>query len=423
VVAVLTGNLAARLRNQAAAQRATVQRTTNLYEFSRKIASAASFDDIIWAVVHHVASTLQCRSLVISPDADGALKIAGGYPPEDRLEARDWGAAKWAWEHAEPAGWSSGTLPSSSWLFLPLKTAQGPQAVLGVSFEGGKPLAAGERRLLEALVDQVAIAIERARLTADIEESRLLSETERLRAALLSSVSHDLRTPLVSIIGAATSLLEAGDAMSKDGRQELVETIRDEGERLNRYVQNLLDMTRISYGALPLNREWIEPRELVGRAVRQVHQELRNHSLRIEVPLILPVVRGDPVLLEQALVNVLDNAAKYAPAGTDIAITAEKRGDAILLAVIDQGPGIPAADRERIFDMFYRVRAGDAQNRGTGLGLAIARGILEAHGGTIRALPGPAKLGTRIEIELPLSAGPESPAPKPQRERDGRVES
>jgi two-component system sensor histidine kinase KdpD len=133
------------------------------------------------------------------------------------------------------------------------------------------------------------------------------------------------------------------------------------------------------------------------------------------------VVRGDPVLLEQALVNVLDNAAKYAPAGTDITITAEKRGEAILLAVIDQGPGIPAADRERIFDMFYRVRAGDSQNRGTGLGLAIARGILEAHGGTIRALPGPAKRGTRIEIELPLSAGSEPPAAKPQ--RDGRVES
>ena len=413
VTAVLTGNLAARLRTQATAQRAIAQRMSNLFEFSHKIASAASFDDVVWAAVHHVAATLRCKSLVIRPTGDGGLTIAGGYPPEDRLEARDWGAAKWAWEHLEPAGWSSETLPSSSWLFLPLRTAQGPQAVLGVSFEGGKPLVAEERRLLDALVDQVAIAIERARLTADIEETRLLSETERLRAALLSSVSHDLRTPLVSIIGAATSLLEAGDAMSRDGRQQLAETIRDEGERLNRYVQNLLDMTRISYGALPLNREWIELRELVGRAVRQVQQEIRDHTLKIDVPLILPVVRGDPVLLEQALVNVLDNAAKYAPAGTDITIAAEKRNGAIVLAVIDQGPGIPAADRERIFDMFYRVRAGDGQSKGTGLGLAIARGILEAHGGTIRALAGPGKLGTRIEIELPLSATAEAPPPKP----------
>jgi two-component system sensor histidine kinase KdpD len=404
--AVLTGNLAARLRNQAAAQRATAQRTTSLYEFSRKIASAASFDDVVWAAVYHVASTLRCRSLVIGPDEDGALKIAGGYPPEDRLEARDWGAAKWAWEHVEPAGWSSGTLPSSRWLFLPLTTAQGPQAVLGVSFESDRPLAAAERRLLEALVDQVAIAIERARLTADIEESRLRSETERLRTALLSSVSHDLRTPLVSIIGAATSLLEAGDAIGRDKQHQLAETIRDEGERLNRYVQNLLDMTRISHGALPLNKEWLEVRELVGRAVRQLETQLRGYALTMNVPLILPVVRGDPVLLEQALVNVLDNAAKYAPPGTEIKVAATRQDRAILLSVVDQGPGIPAADRERIFDMFYRVRAGGSQEGGTGLGLAIARGILEAHGGTISALPGAGNIGTRIEIVLPFSGEP-----------------
>jgi two-component system sensor histidine kinase KdpD len=280
VVAILTGNLASRLRAQAAMQRDVARRTANLYAFSRKIAAAASFDDIVWAAVHHVASTLQCRSLVLAPGEDGSLSIAGGYPPEDRLDARDWGAARWAWEHGEEAGWGSATLPSSTWLFLPLKTAQGPQALLGVSFEEGRRLDAEDRRVLDALVDQVAIAIERARLTTDIEESRVLSETERLRAALLSSVSHDLRTPLVSIIGAASSLIEAGDAVGRDGRMQLAETIRDEGERLNRYVQNLLDMTRISYGALPLNKEWVEPRGLVGRAVRQLKDELREYICR-----------------------------------------------------------------------------------------------------------------------------------------------
>ena len=173
VVAILTGNLASRLRAQAAMQRNVARRTANLYAFSRKIAAAASFDDIVWAAVHHVASTLQCRSLVLAPGEDGALAIAGGYPPEDRLDARDWGAARWAWEHGEAAGWSSATLPSSTWLFLPLKTAQGPQALLGVSFEeGNRRLDAEDRRVLDALVDQVAIAIERARLTTDIEESR-----------------------------------------------------------------------------------------------------------------------------------------------------------------------------------------------------------------------------------------------------------
>lgn len=408
VAAILTGNLAARLRSQAATQRTLARRTGNLYAFSRKIAAAGSFDDIVWAAVHHVASTLQCRSLVLAAGADGTLSIAGGYPPEDRLDARAWGAARWAWEHGEPAGRGSATLPAAEWLFLPLLTNQGPQAVLGVSFEEGRRLDAEDRRVLDALVDQVAIAIERARLTADIEESRVLAETEKLRAALLSSVSHDLRTPLVSIIGAATSLISAGGGLSDQSRLQLAETIRDEGERLNRYVQNLLDMTRISYGALPLNREWVEPRELVGRALRQLRDQLGAFRVEIDVPLTLPAVKADPLLLEQTLVNVLDNAAKYAAPGSRIAISAERSGEALDIAVEDEGPGIPDVDRERVFDMFYRVRAGDTRSRGTGLGLAIARGILDAHGGAIRALPRrDGRTGTRIEIRLPLS-GPQN---------------
>lgn len=403
VVAILTGNLAARLHRQVAIQRHIAQRTANLYEFSRKIASAASFDDIVWAAVHHVASTLQCRALVLRPGDDGGLSIAGSYPPEDQLEVRDWGAAKWAWQNGEPAGWGSQTLPSSRWLFLPLKTGQLPLAVLGVSFEGGKQLDPENRRLLDTLVDQVAVAIERAKLTADIEESRVFSETERLRGALLSSVSHDLRTPLVSIIGAATTLIEEEQAMSAESRHQLAETIRQEGERLNRYVQNLLDMTRISYGALRLNKEWIEPRELVGRAVRQLKHELDGFRVTVDVPLLLPAIKGDPVLLEQAFVNVLDNAGKYAPGGSAIAVSAERRDDGIVFAIDDRGPGIDAADRERVFDLFYRVGKGDRQGKGTGLGLAISRGILEAHGGTIAAAAGDGGIGTRIVIHLPLS--------------------
>ena len=403
VIAVLTGNLAARLRRQVAIQRRIARRTANLYEFSRKIASAASFDDIVWAAVHHVSSTLQCRSLVLRPGDDGNLSIAGSYPPEDQLEVRDWGAAKWAWQHGEPAGWSSQTLPSSKWLFLPLRSAQTPLAVLGVSFAADKQLDSESRRLLETLVDQVALAVERAQLTADIEESRVLSETERLRGALLSSVSHDLRTPLVSILGAATTMVEGGETIGAESRHQLAEMIRQEGERLNRYVQNLLDMTRISYGALTLNKEWLEPRELVGRAVRQLLRELEDFQVRNDVSVLLPALKGDPVLLEQAFANVLDNAAKYAPPGSAIAVSAERVGDAIAFAIDDQGPGIPAADRERVFDLFYRVGRGDRQGKGTGLGLAISRGILEAHGGMISASPGENGSGTRISIHLPLS--------------------
>jgi two-component system sensor histidine kinase KdpD len=408
-VAVFTGNLAARIRAQAQAQRAIARRTANLYEFSRKIAGAASRDDVVWAAMHHVASTLQCRAVVLLPAADGAtLEVAGGYPPEDQLEPKDRAAAEWAWSHGEAAGRGSATLPTSSWLFLPLTTAQGKQGVLGVAFTGREQVAPEERRLLDALVDQVALAIERTRLVVDLENTRVLSETERLRTALLSSVSHDLRTPLVSIIGSATALLDGTAEIAPAGRRELIETIREEGERLNRYVQNLLDMTRLGYGALKLMKEPVDLRDVVGRAIRQLGGPLAGVRVEVALPADLPPVAADPVLIEQVLVNVLDNAAKHAPPYSLIRLEARRELDRVLLAVVDEGPGIPAADRERVFDMFYRVRAGDGQRAGTGLGLAICRGIVEAHGGRIRAEAGAAGgRGTRIVIDLPADTRPE----------------
>ncbi len=383
-VAIATGNLAARLRAQVKAQRAIAKRTANLFEFSRKVASVVSLDDVVWAAVHHVASTLTCASLILMPDGSGKLSIVGGYPPEDQLEPRDRGAADWAWQKGEPAGWSSQTLPSAAWYFLPMKTARTSHGVLGVRFERGQYLTPEERRLLDALVDQVAIAIERTQLAADMEETRLLSETESLRAALLSSVSHDLRTPLVSIIGAASSLVESDAIIGTDGRRILAETIRDEGERLNRYIQNLLDMTRLGYGGLKVTRQPVDLREIVGRATHRIGRALADHPVEADIASDLPDLAGDPILLEQVITNVLDNAAKYAPPGTAIRIAARLRGDRITITIDDEGPGIPEADRKRIFDMFYRARAGDAQPAGTGLGLAICKGIVEAHGGTIR---------------------------------------
>lgn len=405
-VALVTGNLASRLKAQAAGQRAIARRTANLYEFSRKVASAASRDDVVWAAVHHVASTLQCRSVVLAPSGHpAALQVVGGYPPEDQLAARDRGAAEWAWERGEPAGWGSATLPSSSWLFLPLATGQGRLGVLGVAFDDGRALTPDDRRLLDALVDQVAVAIERTRLVADLEETRVLSETERLRSALLSSISHDLRTPLVSIIGSASTLLHYDEYLEPKARRDLAETIRDEGERLNRFVQNLLDMTRLGSGTLTLNRDWVDLRELVGRALHQLRSSLPRSRLRVELPAGLPAVRADPVLFEQVLVNVLDNAAKHAGDDGPIDVEARSQGGSVVLTVTDRGPGIPADERDRVFDMFYRVRAADGERAGTGLGLAICRGIVEAHGGRIRADAAEADgSGTRIEIELPVDA-------------------
>ncbi len=344
LVAVVTGNLAARLRTQAKAQRAIARRTANLFEFSRKVASVASLDDVIWAAVHHVSSTLQCASLILMPDAaSGRLTIVGGYPPEDQLEPRDWGAAEWAWEKGEPAGWSSPTLPSASWLFLPMKTAQHRRGLLGVRFGKQQYITTDERRLLEALVDQVAVAIERTELAADMEETRLLSETESLRTALLSSVSHDLRTPLVSIIGAATSLLEPGVALGDAGRRAMAETIRDEGERLNRYIQNLLDMTRLGHGALKIGDEAVDLREVVGRAERRLEHALAGHRVVHRLAGDLPDVRGDAILLEQVVANILDNAAKYAPDGSAITVAARAVPEACQPVDFRRGAGYPGS--------------------------------------------------------------------------------
>jgi len=406
LVAIVTGNLAARLRQQAKAQRAIARRTANLFDFSRKVASVASLDDVVWAAVHHVASTMQCASLILMPEASGKLSIVGGYPPEDRLDARDWGAAEWAWDKREPAGWSSATLPSASWLFLPMKSADKCHGILGVRFGERQYIRTEERRLLDSLVDQVAIAVERTKLAADMEQTRLLAETESLRAALLSSVSHDLRTPLVSIIGAATSLAEADAALGESGRKAMAETIRDEGERLNRYVQNLLDMTRLGYGALKVKREPVDLREVVGRALRRLQRDLAGHDVLRDLPPSLPEVSGDAVLLEQVVMNVLENAAKYAPPGSAIRILAQEADNRVVLSSADEGPGIPEADRAHVFDMFFRVRAGDRQPGGTGLGLAIAKGIVDAHGGTIRADAAEgAAHGARIVISLPATGG------------------
>lgn len=404
LVAIVTGNLAARLRDQATTQRAIARRTANLFDFARRVASVASLDDVVWAAVHHVASTMRCASLILMPDATGRLEIVGGYPPEDQLEARDQGAAEWTWEKGEPAGWSSATLPSASWLFLPMKSADRRHGVLGVRFGERQYITTDERRLLDSLVDQVAIAVERTKLAADMEQTRLLAETESLRAALLSSVSHDLRTPLVSIIGAATTLVEADGSLDAAGRRAMAETIRDEGERLNRYVQNLLDMTRLGYGGLKVARDPVDLREVVGRSLRRLERDLAGHRVIRDLAPALPEVRGDAVLLEQVVTNILDNAAKYAPSESEVRISAVEDGDRVVLSVADDGPGIPEADRTRVFDMFFRVRAGDGQPGGTGLGLAIAKGIVDAHGGTIRVEAArPDGGGARIVIALPKS--------------------
>jgi two-component system sensor histidine kinase KdpD len=400
VASLITGNLAARLRARIEAQAAIADRTNKLYDFSRRVAAAATADDVVWASVSHVATTLRCEAVLLMPRG-AELRVVGGFPPEDRLDVRDQSAAQFAWEKAEPAGRGSDTLPTAQWFFLPLVAGDRRLGVLGIAYADDRQLARTDRRLLDALIDQIALALERLRLTEDLAATQLASETERLRTALLNSVSHDLRTPLVTIIGAAGHLVDSD--VSPEARRDLAENIREEGERLDRYVQNLLDMTRLGHGALRPRLAPQEVAEIVGGARARMKGVLRGHDLQVDFAPNLPLILADGLLLEQVLVNILDNAAKYAPEGTAITVGALLQGGNVEVAVTDRGPGIPPDDQGRVFDMFYRVAGGDRQRAGTGLGLAICKGLVEAMSGTIRAETGwPDGTGTRIVVALPL---------------------
>lgn len=414
-VALITSTLTARIRAQAEAARIREARTASLYDFSRMVTGAAAEDDILWAVVHHVAATSKAQSLVLMPEDDG-LVIRAAYPPEDQIDERARIAAAWAWEKGEPSGRGTGTLPSSDWLFLPLRTAERKLGALGIRFPDDRPaLGPDERRLLDALAGQAALAIERSLLNRDVEEARVSAETEKLRSALLSSISHDLRTPLASIIGGVSSLMNFGRQIDESGRKELLQTVRDEAERLNRFVGNLLDMTRIEAGAMQPKLDWTDPEEIVATAVKRAAPLTQGHDIHIEIDPAMPLLRVDYILIEQVLINLLDNAAKYSPKGSAIDLRLRHGDRHVTLTVTDSGSGIPAGELEQVFDMFYRVKAGDRQVAGTGLGLSICRSILKAHGGEIRAESPVADgqkthMGTRMIVTLPLEEQPAMPA-------------
>ncbi|HLI11603.1 MAG TPA: sensor histidine kinase KdpD [Alphaproteobacteria bacterium] len=404
MVAVLTSNLTARTRSQVIAAQNRAKATAELFAFSRKLAATGDLDDLLWAFCYQVASMLKVRVVVLLPEKSGAIAVRAGYPPEDELDDGDIAAAKWSWDHNQAAGRASNTLPGAKRLFLPLRTGRGIIGVLGIDRDRPGPLLTpDERRLLDALADLAAVAIERIRLVADMDEARIFAETERLRSTLLTSISHDLKTPLASIIGAGTTL--AGLASGGNPAQcELIATIRDEAERLNRFVANLLDMTRLESGALDVRCEMLDSGELLETALRRAARLLAHHRIEVEVEPGLPLISTDGALFEQALFNLLDNAAKYAPPGSRIRLSARRQGDKLTVTVADEGPGIPPDQLERIFDKFHRAIEGDRRPAGTGLGLAICRGFIESLGGQVTAANRADRSGALFTITLPLAA-------------------
>jgi two-component system sensor histidine kinase KdpD len=382
VVALIVSNLTAQKQRQAERVAVRAKLTADLYGFSRKIAGIGSLEDLLWVVTYQIAAMLKCDVVLLLPDA-GGLRVRAGYPPEDRLDDADMAAAEWTWAHDHAAGRGADTLPGGRRLFLPLKTKAGPVCVVGIQRE--QPPAGDERRLLDALLDQAAVAIERARLADDVDRVRLQAETERLRNALLTSISHDLRTPLASIIGGLSSLKSYGETYDARTRLDLVSTAHDEAERLNRFVGNLLDMTRLEAGAIRPRLEAIDIGEVVGVALGRAQPLLSRHEVEVTLPEDLSMVMADFALLEQVFFNLLDNAAKYTPAGTLICIAGFGDGDNVVVEIVDEGAGIPAPSAAAIFEKFTRLEAGDRTRAGTGLGLAICRGFIEAMGGAIVA--------------------------------------
>ncbi len=402
LVAVVVSNLAARVRSQVITARARARTTEALYSFSKKIAATATLDDLLWASASQVASMLKVDVVILLREA-GTLTVKIGYPPEDRIDDADVGAAKWAFESNQAAGRGASTLPGAKRLFLPLRTTRGAVGVVGITREGADLLLGpDDRRLLDALLGQIAVAIERIGLASEMDTARLASETERLRSALLTSLSHDLKTPLAAILGAATALREFGKSYAPEARDELVETIEAEAERLNRFVGNLLDMTRLESGPIALRSEPVDLAEIVATALRRTASQLQSRSVRVELSPDLPMLRLDPVLFEQVLVNLLDNAAKFAPPGSTVTVHGRGNGR-ILLSVADQGPGIPPEELERVFEKFYRVPERDRRRVGTGLGLAICRGFVEAMGGTIVAANRTDGPGTVMTVAFPTT--------------------
>ena len=359
---------------------------------------------MLWATAYQIALMLKVRVVLLLPE-NGVITVKAGYPPEDQLDKGDLAAANWAWSNDRSAGRGSDTLPGAKRLFLPMRTGRGSIGVIGIDNDRTGPLLTpDQRRLLDALVDQGVLAIERVLLVEDMDRVKRTVESERLRSALLTSISHDLKTPLASVLGAASTMRDLAGNLSDQQKHDLLATVIDESERLNRFIANLLDMTKLESGAIVPNTALHDIGEIVGSALRRASKILTRHKVSLELAADLPMLELDAVLFEQVLFNLLDNAAKYSPSDTTVSIRSWRERDQVALQVADEGEGIPPAELESVFDKFYRVQKGDRIRPGTGLGLAISRGFVEAMNGRISAANRTDRSGAVLTIRLPIPA-------------------
>ncbi len=405
-------------------QRETSVRT--LYDFSSQIAAIIDVNQIAWTFARHTGAALGRNTVLLLPEEQGGLKVEARYEasiPEGRggqaeLPAAEHAVANWVWINGQVAGRSTETLPGADFLFVPLTVDRRTVGVFGIEL-GQQKMTQEERQLIYAWAGLAAIAVERGKLTEAARQAALLKESDQLRTALFNSVSHELRTPLAEISAAIATLLDSSTQYSAEIRQELLETVKNSATRMERVVANLLDAARLESGMLQLKIDWCDVEDIVGTAIRRMGETTRNHILKTRVAPDLPLLRADCVLLEHVVVNLLDNASKYSPPGTELTIAAEQNGPEIFISVEDRGCGIPLQDLARIFDKFYRAPQQAVQAAGTGLGLSICKSIIEAHQGRIWAKNNPGR-GAIFVFAVPVPANGSRSAIKESEWDDGK---
>ncbi len=413
VVAVATGTLAARLRAQADEARERERRGASLYALSHRIAVETEMRPILQAVVDMVAGSVNVSAAILMPGAPynrlAVIVHSGASTLTD--EHRQMATAQLAFEHARRTAQGRD-------IFFPISEGTTSLGVLAVECGPEQALTAGQERDLKAFAALTALAITRVRLSDEAEQAKWLLESERLHTALLNAVSHDLRTPLSSIRGAVTGLLTEADRYDEQTKTTLLNTINEGAQRMNHFVANLLDMARIESGILKANREWCDMLDVVGTAVKEVRDIVPERRLTITAPPELPLVQMDFGLIEQVLINLLENAAKYSPADSPITLAIETGGSDLVVSVTDHAPPIPPGEREHVFDKFYRLRS-SRHVSGTGLGLSICKAMIEAHGGKLRAEPGPDG-GNTFVFTLPFGGAQPPSIPAEPEEQNGR---